>query len=86
MRISYQALARDQSRLSYFAFGVGMLFFGQVFVNAGMTMGMLPTKGLTMPFFSYGGSSMVVNLIIVGVLLRIIKDSPNIPANKCRYY
>ena len=86
MRISYQALARHQSRLSYFAFGVGMLFFGQVFVNAGMTMGMLPTKGLTMPFFSYGGSSMVVNLIIVGVLLRIIKDSPNIPANKCRYY
>ena len=86
MRISYQALARHQTRLSYFAFGVGILFFGQIFVNAGMTMGMLPTKGLTMPFFSYGGSSMVVNLIIVGLLMRIIKESPTIPANQCRYY
>ena len=34
MRISYQALARHQTRLSYFAFGVGILFFGQIFVNA----------------------------------------------------
>lgn len=86
MKISYDALKRRQSRLSYFAFGVGVLFFGQVFVNAGMTMGMLPTKGLTMPFFSYGGSSMVVNLIIIGILLRILKESPRIAQADCRYY
>lgn len=86
MRISYTALQRRQSRISYFAFGVGMLFFGQVFVNAGMTMGLLPTKGLTMPFFSYGGSSMVVNLMIIGILLKILKESPTIPPNECRYY
>lgn len=86
MRISYLALKRRQSRISYFAFGVGVLFFGQVFVNAGMTMGLLPTKGLTMPLFSYGGSSMVVNLIIIGILLRILKESPTIPPNECRYY
>lgn len=86
MKISYETLKRRQSRLSYFAFGVGVLFFGQVFVNAGMTMGMLPTKGLTMPFFSYGGSSMVVNLIIIGILLRIVKESPKIAQVDCRYY
>lgn len=86
MKISFDALKRRQSRLSYFAFGVGVLFFGQVFVNAGMTMGMLPTKGLTMPFFSYGGSSMVVNLLIIGILLRILKESPQIPPNQSRYY
>lgn len=86
MKISFTALQRRQSRLSYFAFGIGVLFFGQVFVNAGMTMGILPTKGLTMPFFSYGGSSMVVNLIIIGILMRIIKESPNIPPSECRYY
>ncbi|MFW2177790.1 MULTISPECIES: putative lipid II flippase FtsW [unclassified Moraxella] len=86
MKISYDALKRRQSRLSYFAFGVGVLFFGQVFVNAGMTMGMLPTKGLTMPFFSYGGSSMVINLMIIGILFRILKESPVIPQKEGRYY
>ncbi|WP_083908842.1 putative lipid II flippase FtsW [Faucicola boevrei] len=86
MKISYDTLKRRQSRLSYFAFGVGVLFFGQAFVNAGMTLGILPTKGLTMPFFSYGGSSMVVNLIIIGILLRIIKDSPKISPTEARYY
>lgn len=86
MKISYETLKKHQHRLSYFCFGVGVLFFGQVFVNAGMTMGLLPTKGLTMPFFSYGGSSMVVNLIIIGILLRIIKDSPNILTTNARDY
>lgn len=86
MKISYDTLKHRQSRLSYFAFGVGVLFFGQAFVNAGMTLGILPTKGLTMPFFSYGGSSMVVNLIIIGILLRIIKDSPKISPTEARYY
>lgn len=86
MKVSYETLKRHQNRLSYFCFGVGVLFFGQVFVNAGMTIGLLPTKGLTMPFFSYGGSSMVVNLIIMGVLLRIMKDSPNILPSNARDY
>lgn len=86
MKISYDTLKRRQNRLSYFAFGIGILFFGQIFVNGGMNMGMLPTKGLTMPFFSYGGSSMVVNLIIVGILLRILKESPQIDIKDSRYY
>lgn len=86
MKISYDTLKRHQNRLSYFAFGVGVLFFGQILVNSGMNMGMLPTKGLTMPFFSYGGSSMVVNLIIVGILLRILHESPTIPLQECRHY
>lgn len=86
MKISYDTLKRHQNRLSYFAFGIGVLFFGQILVNGGMTMGMLPTKGLTMPFFSYGGSSMVVNLMIIGILLRILKESPHIAPKDSRYY
>lgn len=86
MKVSYDTLKRRQGRLSYFAFGVGVLFFGQVFINAGMTMGLLPTKGLTMPFFSFGGSSMVINLMMMGVLLRIMKDSPKIAPSDSRYY
>lgn len=86
MKISYDTLKRHQNRLSYFAFGVGVLFFGQILVNGGMNMGLLPTKGLTMPFFSYGGSSMVVNLIIIGILLRILHESPRIPPQESRHY
>ncbi len=86
MKISFDALKRHQNRISYLAFGVAVLFFGQILVNGGMNMGMLPTKGLTMPFFSYGGSSMVVNLIIVGILVRILKEAPTITPQDCRRY
>ncbi len=86
MKISFDALKRNQRRLSYFAFGTGMLFFAQVLINGGMNLGILPTKGLTMPFFSYGGSSLIINLIAIGILLRIVQESPDIPKNECRYY
>lgn len=86
MRISYLALKRRQMRLSYTAFGFGIIFIGQSIINAGMNMGIMPTKGLTMPFFSYGGSSMLVCLVMVGLLLKIHKQSPLIPAAQCRHY
>ena len=43
----------------------------QAFINIGVTMGILPTKGLTLPLLSYGRSSMLVTLACIGVLLRI---------------
>lgn len=86
MRISYSALQRRQMRLSYTAFGIGVIFIAQTIINAAMNMGAMPTKGLTMPFFSYGGSSMLISLIMVGLLLRIYKESPEIEKNQCRHY
>uniref|UniRef100_A5WBU5 Probable peptidoglycan glycosyltransferase FtsW n=1 Tax=Psychrobacter sp. (strain PRwf-1) TaxID=349106 RepID=A5WBU5_PSYWF len=86
MRISYIALKNRQMRLSYTAFGFATIFIGQGIINSGMNMGLMPTKGLTLPFFSYGGSSMLVSLIMVGLLLNIYKFSPQIPSAQCRHY
>ncbi len=86
MRISYIALKNRQMRLSYTAFGFAVIFIGQTIINAGMNMGLMPTKGLTLPFFSYGGSSMLVSLVMVGILLNIHKHTSQIPNNQCRYY
>lgn len=86
MRISYIALKNRQMRLSYTAFGFAVIFIGQGVINAGMNMGLMPTKGLTLPFFSYGGSSMLISLMMVGILLNIHKKTSKIPAAQCRHY
>ncbi|WP_443573653.1 putative lipid II flippase FtsW [Psychrobacter sp. T6-1] len=86
MRISYNALKRNQMRMSYTAFGIGVVFIAQTIINAAMNMGAIPTKGLTMPFFSYGGSSMLISLVMVALLLKIHRESPNIEKSQGRYY
>ena len=53
------------------AFGITMMLTVQAFFNIGVVTGCLPTKGLALPFISYGGSSMVVSLMLIGVLLNI---------------
>ena len=86
MRISYSALKRKQMRMSYTAFGIAIIFIAQTIINAAMNMGAIPTKGLTMPFFSYGGSSMLISLVMVALLLKIYKESARIPTEQGRYY
>jgi len=53
------------------AFGITMTFAVQTIVNIGMVLGLLPTKGFTLPFLSYGGSSLMMSLITAGVLLNV---------------
>ncbi len=58
----------------HLAMGITMLVGMQALVNVGVVTGLLPTKGLTLPFVSYGGSSLVANLFGVGILLSISRD------------
>ncbi|MDP2692558.1 MAG: rod shape-determining protein RodA [bacterium] len=60
---------------SYVAVGIGLLFFTQLTLNLGGATGLLPITGLTLPFISYGGSSLVVNMLLVGVLISISRSN-----------
>jgi cell division protein FtsW len=56
---------------AYLAYGLGAWLGLQAFVNLGVNMGLLPTKGLTLPLLSYGGSSILVMCVCMALLLRI---------------
>lgn len=56
---------------AYLGYGIAFLFLGQVLINVAVNVGLLPTKGLTLPFLSYGGSSLIMCLVMLGLLLRI---------------
>ena len=65
------AMAAQDSFGRFLALGIAVLFAVEATVNMGVVTGILPTKGLALPFLSYGGSSLVVSLFAVGVLLNI---------------
>ena len=67
----WRAAAQGQRFEAYLCFGVALMFSGQAFVNMGASSGLLPTKGLTLPFISYGGSSLIVSCALLGMVLRI---------------
>ena len=65
--------AHDAERFfeAYLAIGIGTWLGLQAFINIGVNMGLLPTKGLTLPLISYGRSSLIVTMVCIGLLLRI---------------
>ena len=69
--IGRQAVALDRVFAGLFAQGVGIWMGGQAFINMGVNLGVLPTKGLTLPLMSYGGSAIVMNVIALAIVLRI---------------
>jgi cell division protein FtsW len=75
LKVSREAARAGQTFQSYVAAAIGVWLGLQAFVNIGVNMGLLPTKGLTLPLLSYGGSSMLVTLGWIGVLLRIHHDT-----------
>jgi cell division protein FtsW len=71
MHIGRQAIALDQVFAGLVAQGVGLWIGFQAFINIGVNLGALPTKGLTLPFMSYGGSAILLNLIALAIVLRV---------------
>lgn len=60
---------------AYTAYGIVLLLGAQIFINLGVNTGLLPTKGLTLPFLSFGGSSLIMCCISIGVLCRVVIES-----------
>ncbi|ETD72334.1 cell division protein FtsW [Pelistega indica] len=71
LKIGNQAIAMDREFNGLVAQGIAIWFGVQAFINLGVCFGLLPTKGLTLPLVSYGGSALVMNLIAVALLLRV---------------
>lgn len=69
-RLGHELDQRGLLYHAYVVYGCGFVFCSQVFINLGVNMGLLPTKGLTLPFISYGGSSLLVFAVMVGLILR----------------
>ena len=72
--IARKAESMSQSFSAYVAYGVSIVFSAQLFINVGVNIGLLPTKGLTLPFLSYGGSSLLVSCVLIGLVLRIHQE------------
>ena len=71
MHIGRQAIALDQVFAGLVAQGVGLWMGFQAFINIGVNLGALPTKGLTLPLMSYGGSAILLNLVAISIVLRV---------------
>ncbi len=71
MVIGRQAIALDRVFAGLLAQGVGIWMGFQAFINMGVNLGALPTKGLTLPLMSYGGSAIMMNLIALAIVLRV---------------
>ncbi|MBN4664064.1 putative lipid II flippase FtsW [Pandoraea nosoerga] len=69
--IGRQALALERTFAGLLAKGVGVWLGAQTFINMGVNLGLLPTKGLTLPLVSYGGSGILLNCVAVAILLRV---------------
>ena len=73
--VGRRAEAAGQMFGAYLAYGLGVLLGLQAFVNIGVNLGLLPTKGLTLPLMSFGGSSLLASAIAVGLILRVDSEA-----------
>lgn len=80
LHVARRAVAQEDWFAAYSCFGIATMLAGQAFINMGVTSGLLPTKGLTLPFISYGGSSLLMCCAMVALVLRINREMDDVPA------
>ena len=87
MIIGWRAMQLDKPFSGYLAYGIGMWVGMQALINIGVSSGILPTKGLTLPLLSYGGSSLLINFVAIAILFRISHENhiESVPASKKAY-
>ena len=78
MHIGRQSIALDRLFAGLVAQGVGIWIGFQSFINMGVNLGALPTKGLTLPLMSYGGSAVLLNTVAIAIVLRIDYENKNL--------
>ena len=64
----------DNLFYKYLSFGIALIFFVQVFINIGVVIGLLPVTGITLPIISYGGTSLMICLMMIGIMLNLSKN------------
>jgi len=79
MHIARQAEKKEQFFSAYVCYGIAFLFSAQALINIGVNTGLLPTKGLTLPLLSYGGSSLIVCCVSLAMVLRVDYESKCLP-------
>jgi len=75
--IGQRAQKENKLFAAFFAYGLGLLFAGQTMINVGASISLLPVKGLTLPFMSYGGASLIMCFFMIGLLVRIEYEIDN---------
>ncbi|MCA0240871.1 MAG: putative lipid II flippase FtsW [Proteobacteria bacterium] len=73
--IGRQAIALDRVFAGLMVQGIGLWMSAQAFINMGVNLGVLPTKGLTLPLMSYGGSAILVNLVAIAIVVRVDREN-----------
>jgi cell division protein FtsW len=73
--IGRQAIMLDRVFAGLMAQGIGLWIASQAVINIGVNLGALPTKGLTLPLLSYGGSGLILNLVALSIVLRVDQEN-----------
>ena len=74
-KVSLESFHKIRPFQGYLCFGIGFLISLQVILNIGVNIGILPTKGLTLPFMSYGGTSLLVMMSLIAIVVRINNEN-----------